>query len=163
MRWVKLLFGAKAASTARRVEVARSAVAAAPAPRAGPVRLSGSGDFAQEVVGESFNQDALDAICGGKCEDGHDLEVAATLQPEPSNPYDKNAVAVLVRGRKVAHLSRDDAVDFHREMRRLGAAGQSATCAARINGGWRRERKNGSTQEGHYGVALDLEWPLERA
>lgn len=136
-----------------------------PTPRApshGPIRLAGSGDYDQEVVGESFNQDALDELCGGKCEDGHDVECDATLQPEPHNPYDKNAVAIVIRGKKVAHLSREDAVSFHRDMKRLGVPGQAASCRARINGGWRRARKGGRTVEGHYGVELDLQWPLER-
>lgn len=158
MGLLSLLFGKPKASVVARPSSGRSAPQAV-----GPVRLDGSGDFAQEVVGESFNQDALDAICGGKCEEGHDLECVATLQPEPTNPYDKNAVAVLIRGRKVAHLSRSDALAFHRDMRRLGAAGLPATCAARINGGWSRKRRNGAAHEGHYGVELDLEWPLTRA
>ena len=128
-----------------------------------PIALAGPGDFEHEVVGESFYQDALDAICGGKCEDGHEKQCTAILRPEPTNKYDKNAVAVVIEGRKVAHLSRDDAMEFHDDMRRLGLAGQEAMCNARINGGWSRARKGGRTEEGHYGVELDLEWPLTRA
>ncbi len=135
----------------------------APTKRATSISLAGSGDFDHEVVGESFYQDDLDAICGGKCEDGHEKECTAILRPEPQNKFDKNAVAVLVQGRKVAHLSRDDAKEFHADMRRLGAAGLDATCKARINGGWSRARKGGRMDEGHYGVELDLEWPLARA
>ncbi len=33
-----------------------------------------------QVVGESYYQDALDAICGGKCEDGHQLMCQAELR-----------------------------------------------------------------------------------
>jgi len=61
-----------------------------------------------EVVGESHYQESPDAICGGKCEDGHHLMCQAELRPEPENPYDRHAVAVYVDDRKVGHLSRDD-------------------------------------------------------
>lgn len=33
----------------------------------------------------------------------------AELRPEPDNAYDKRAVGVYVDGRKVGHLSREDA------------------------------------------------------
>lgn len=143
-------------------------VSPAPAPAArqqpsGPVRLAGTGEFDFEVVGESFYQGALDSICGGKCEDGHEKRVTATLRPEPNNLHDRNAVAVVVNGQKVAHLSREDARDFHRDMKRLGLAGKEASCRAVITGGWARPRKGGRIEEGHYGVELDLDWPLERA
>lgn len=165
MKILRLLFGAKAAASARKVNRAVRVARAASAPlkRSSPVRLAGTGEYEQEIVGESFYQDALDAICGGKCEDGHDKRLTATLQPEPDNPHDRKAVAVILAGRKVGHLSRSDAADFHSDMRRLGAAAQSATCKARINGGWRRPRKGGRVDEAHYGVELDIDWPLERA
>ena len=54
-----------------------------------------------QVVGESYYQDALDAICGGKCDEGHHLMCEAELRPEPNNEYDRRAVGVYVEGRKV--------------------------------------------------------------
>lgn len=129
-------------------------------PPGAPIKLLGDGLFGQEIVGESYYQGALEGICGGKCEDGHELEAEALLSPEPSNPYDKNAVAISVRGKKVGHLSRTDAVRFHQEMTALGHKGKAASCRALINGGWLRTRRNGAVDEGHYGVELDLEWPL---
>jgi hypothetical protein len=72
-----------------------------------PVILPGGESV--EVVGDSYYQDALDAICGGKCEDGHQLMCRAELRPEPDNEYDKRAVGVYVDGRKVGHLNRADA------------------------------------------------------
>jgi hypothetical protein len=53
-----------------------------------------------QVVGESYYQDALDAMCGGKCEEGHQLMCQAELRPEPNDEYDKRAVGVYVDGRK---------------------------------------------------------------
>jgi hypothetical protein len=157
MGLLDFLFGKPPAPVVARPDIRPTPTAA------GPVALAGTGDFDHEVVGESFYQDALDAFCGGKCEDGHDKVCSVTLIPEPTNQYDKNAVAVLIGGKKVAHLSREDALDFHADMRRLGAAGQAAVCRGRVNGGWRRPRKGGEVQEGHYGVELDLDWPLRRA
>jgi hypothetical protein len=56
-----------------------------------------------QVVGESYYQDALDVICGGKCEEGHQLMCQAELRPEPDNEYDKHAVGVYVDGQKVGY------------------------------------------------------------
>ncbi|MGE0408731.1 MAG: HIRAN domain-containing protein [Amphiplicatus sp.] len=110
------------------------------------VAMTGDGSFDTEVVGESHYQDALDAICGGKCEDGHELCIEAVLAHEPQNRHDRNAVAVLIEGRKVGHLSRPDAKKF----RQRGLS--SVQTQAMVVGGWRR--RNGD--EGHYGVRLDF-------
>jgi hypothetical protein len=65
-----------------------------------------------DVVGESHYQEALELITGGKTEEAHDLEKWASLIREPDNPYDRNAVAVYIDGRKVGYLSRDDAPQY---------------------------------------------------
>src|SRR5262249_29630366 len=70
-----------------------------------------------EVVGESFYLDALRAIVARDVasSDGRiRKDVQATLVPEPENPYDANAVAVYVSGRKVAHLARAEARRYQR-------------------------------------------------
>lgn len=110
--------------------------------------IEGRGEYDFDVVGESFYQDALDEICGGKTDEGHDLECTAILQPEPENPYDPNAVAVYIDGLKVGHLDRANA-------RAMTTKNPGMTFAARamIVGGWLR--RNGS--EGHYGVRLDID------
>eukprot|EP00873_Tetraselmis_striata_P031941 jgi/Tetstr1/452205/TSEL_039241.t1 len=71
--------------------------------------MDGDGSFEFDIVGESHYQDALDAICGGKCEEGHELECVALLRREPHNKHDPNAIDVMINGRKVDHLSRTDA------------------------------------------------------
>ena len=60
-----------------------------------------AGDI-QDVVGESHYQAELEAIVGGKSEAACEVEKWAHLVPEPENPYDRNAVAVYIEGRKVA-------------------------------------------------------------
>ena len=118
--------------------------------------LEGDHEFGFEVVGESKYQDALSNICGGHCEEGHEHECVAELVPEPDNPYDPNAVAVLIEGEKVAYLSRFDAKRYLDELARLGHAGDRASCNAMINGGWDR----GGRDKGYFGVELDVAWPL---
>ncbi len=133
----------------------------ATAPAADPIsaptfHIDGDGDFEQEVVGESYYQDALSAICGGHCDEGHEHECVATLVPEPDNPHDSNAVAVLIEGRKVGHLPRVAALVYTTALARHGNPAARFTCDAEIRGGWRRERRNGQVDEGGFGVWLDL-------
>ncbi|WP_395543271.1 HIRAN domain-containing protein [Neotabrizicola sp. sgz301269] len=116
------------------------------------MKLEGEGDFEFEIVGESHYQDALEVIAGRKEEEGKWLECEATLRAEPDNPYDKNAVAVFIRQKKVGYLSRADALAWKIALERRGYVGQDVTCDAVIVGGW----KNKSGDEGHYGVKLDL-------
>lgn len=130
--------------------------AAAPVPHDdGPLHLEGEGDYEFDVVGEGHYQAALSEICGGKCEEGHELEVTAELRLEPDNAYDPNAVAVLIEGRLVGHLPREGAAMFSDVARRKGG-GRRITCAAMIVGGWSRQRR-GTIEEGSFGVKLDLD------
>ena len=69
-----------------------------------PEHFEPSGDFTFEVVGESFYQDALLRICGGRTERGHKKEVLTTLVQDDANPHDNMAIRVDVNGRTVGHL-----------------------------------------------------------
>ena len=115
--------------------------------------LAGDGGYDFEGVGESFYQDALLRIVGRKTEDGADHECTAVLVLEDQNPHDENAVAVQIDGQKVGHLSRKDAKKFRQFMARAGL--REAACGAVITGGWKRK----GSDEGSFGVRLDLEWP----
>jgi len=84
------------------------------------------GDEWMAVVGESFYGDALDRVTGG----GVGIhEVTAHLVREPENQYDRNAIAVVVDGSKVGHLSRENAGRF---CDGLDAAGGRVVCGAVI-------------------------------
>jgi hypothetical protein len=107
-----------------------------------------------QVVGESYYQDALDAICGGKCEEGYQLMCQAELRPEPDNEYDKRAVGIYVDSRKVGHLSLEDEKRRQSKLLALRLQGKRPMCGALISGGWFR----GPGEEGHYGIGLDLDW-----
>lgn len=127
----------------------------------GSVALLLPGGDAIDVVGESHYQEALETICGGKAEDAADRACWAFLQPEPDNPFDRNAVAVFINGLKVGYLSRDLAPNMSAVTTHLWNTMQArCVCRAQIRGGWRRERprKDGTVDvdEGHYGVVLGL-------
>lgn len=98
-----------------------------------------------DVVGESFYAKAIrDAVA----KVGQGEEVWASLVPDPANPYDPNAVKVVIAGLHVGHLSREVAILFGPVARRISEVGCDAQCAAMITGG------------GHaYGVVLNLGTP----
>lgn len=117
------------------------------------VPLSEDGRLA--VVGESHYQAALrNAVHGraaGESFDEH-LPVTAVLVPEPTNPYDPNAVRVDVRSDAgpaiVGYLAREVAAHYQPALLALDA-NHYGTCAARITGGG----------EKYYGIYLHLAGP----
>lgn len=109
------------------------------------------GDVPLEVVGESYHQDALERLAGGKTEEGADVEVVAVLTPEPDNPYDSNAVGVFVSGLKVGHLRRSVAARYQEAIIRLEQEeAKPIAVRGRIVGGWLRD----DGDEGHFGIRL---------
>jgi hypothetical protein len=80
-----------------------------------------SGHDTLEVVGESHYQDDLWHLAGGFSVDRIRCAVTAVLVPEPRNPHDRNAVKVLVDGRLVGYLSREDAAAYLPGLQRLRA------------------------------------------
>lgn len=124
-----------------------------------PVHLARGRGYTFEVVGEAYRQDALDAICGGKCEDGHDVQIIAQLIMIEGNSHDPNAVGVFVDSQLVGYVPRDVAPHIRTELVRLSPDERPVTCDARIVGGWDR----GDGDEGHYGIKLSLSNPLRVA
>lgn len=115
--------------------------------------IEGTGDYRQEIVGESNYQKALDRITGGKTEYGHELEITAEIILDDGNPYDDKAVRIDIDGRTVGYLTRKDARKYRKWLDKQGApSGVVVECAALIRGGWDR----GKDDKGHYGVRLDL-------
>jgi len=114
--------------------------------------LRGSGAFALPIVGESYYQEALEAICGPRSDEGEDRRVEARLVLEDDNPHDSMAVRVEIEGQTVGHLSREHARQYRNQLEKAGYASTDAYCEARIRGGWDR----GEGRQGHYGVFLDL-------
>lgn len=115
----------------------------------GTFHMEGEGDFDFDIVGESQYQTALDTICGGKHEEGHEHYCTARLEREPNNPHDQNAIKVTISGRTVGYIARRGGREIAAMMDRRKV--KAFTADAMIVGGW--SRRSG---EGHYGVKLDL-------
>jgi len=108
--------------------------------------------FQLAIVGESHYQDALEAICGERDDDGVDRVLNASLVLEGSNPYDPQAVRVDIDGKAVGYLSRPTARAFRQRVAAGQPEGTALPCKARIKGGWDR----GAGDQGHFGVWLNL-------
>jgi hypothetical protein len=124
-----------------------------------PLQLAAGRGFTYEIVGEAQYQDALDAVCGGKCDEGHKLQVTAQLRLIDDNPHDPNAVGVFIDGDLVGFIPRADAVPIRAEILAINPEERPLTCAAKIVGGW----DDGYGDEGHYGVKLSIARPLRVA
>lgn len=116
-----------------------------------------------QVVGESAHQGSLERLAGGRTIDGaRNPDHTAILLPEPTNPYDPNAVRVVVvtatgEHAVVGYLSQEDAVGYRPIIDRLAAQGMVAACRASISGGWDR----GDGDRGEFGVRLSMGTPDE--
>lgn len=143
--------GAKVQQPAPAERPLRSSIEPPPGrlPKAGHIQWR-SGSFPTAVVGESNYQSAIMAECGSHTRYGVEHECLATVRPDPGNRFDANAVEVLIRGQRVGFLSREEAPRMKEALEAVGLA--SATCGARINGGWRTNQHD----EGHFGVRLAI-------
>ena len=124
-----------------------------PATLAGSATLKGTGDFDVNVVGESNYVPALLKLAGVRRSETKteidDFRVLVALVPEPDNPHDPNAVAVVGdAGRKLGYLCREDADECCESLRGWSAP---PTCWAEI-GGCHRDGK------WIIGVRLDLDF-----
>lgn len=112
----------------------------------------GDGSYSIGAVGESNYQDSLEEVAGGRRPKGVHKKVTAELVLEDDNPYDSNAVAVLIDKLKVGYLSRGHAKTFREEAGADLASVRRIFCRGRIRGGWNR----GPRDRGHFGVTLDI-------
>ena len=72
--------------------------------------LGGQDDL--EVVGELAYQDALWGLSGGTVGDRIRRHIVAVLVPEPTNPYEANAIAVKIDGQVIGYLPRATAQEY---------------------------------------------------
>src|ERR1043166_1726282 len=115
----------------------------------------GDSQFGIEAVGTAEHQDELELIAGPRTESGVDHLCGALLVPDPKNPYDANAIAVVISSRVVGYIPSNIAPSLKYAMRVGGFI--AAGCAARIVGGW--ARADGDI--GDFVVRLDAEWPFK--
>lgn len=105
------------------------------------VRHWSNEDDETEVVGESKYHTAIAKIAGNAKGTHANKTCIAFLVPEKGNPYDKNAVMVMIEGVQVGYLSRTDAADFRERLKAEGIAGATTSCEAHI--GWGGEGRDG--------------------
>ncbi len=78
-----------------------------------PVQASVLGGYDDlEVVGESRHQDVLWRLCGKAEGDNVRCPIVAVLVPEPTNPYDANAITVQINGHIIGYLPRATAQQY---------------------------------------------------
>lgn len=112
--------------------------------------LKGNGAFDIDIVGESNYQAELEALAGGRDVEGADFEVSGVLMPEPNNPYDPNAIRVVVGGRTIGYIPKRETAAYHAVL-----GGRPAQVQILIVGGWDRGKRG----SGHFGAKLDVAWP----
>ncbi len=111
------------------------------------------------VVGESHYQSALVTAraLSTKVVDGRP-SVPVVLVPEPENPHDANAVAVVAATGRLGYLPRETAARFAMTMDLLLAQGfAGGSCTALINGGQRDKPMLGITLCVSYPEQCELE------
>jgi hypothetical protein len=117
-----------------------------------PLEIEGNGTFDFPIVGESYRQETIARLCGGKTAAGITEKLVAVLEPEDENLHDANAVAVKIEGELVGYLSRASAVSYRTRVIKAFGDIRPAKVQAMIVGGWDR----GGDDVGHFGVKLDL-------
>gem|GEM_PF-1993167 len=92
------------------------------------------GLYQPEVVGESFYQDAILRHVPSAEAGREGISVILELVAEPSNQYDRNAIAIHIDGVIVGHIDRDEAPVVGAMLRKLGG-GRGLRCRGTIRGG----------------------------
>lgn len=68
-----------------------------------------SGEYSEQVVGVTFHASSLESVAEWCDTSEQVLFAIATLEPDPSNPHDVNAVMVLCNGKQIGFLGRESA------------------------------------------------------
>jgi hypothetical protein len=112
--------------------------------------------FETEAVGESFRQDVLERIAGGRRARSARLKCRANLELEDDNPHDLgNAVRVDIGDECVGYLSRAHAALFREQLAKAeGGPYDMATVDALIVGGWEPTPHDDFLP--YFGVRLDI-------
>ncbi len=116
------------------------------------------GKFGVHVVGESHYTNSFREICGPPTPP-KTMTVTASLVPDPRNPHDANAIAIVVNGKRIGHLATEDAQRYLGLVQRLNEQGSTVCCHAEIKSGWEGSENYAS----QYSARLDLPPPPEEA
>jgi hypothetical protein len=119
-----------------------------------PIDISDGRGFNLAVVGESHHQLTLRRIADGKNGPGVDVLFRAWLLPEPGNPYDANAVAIVTDdAKRVGYLAREWAKEYHSPLADLQSEDYAPYCVATVIGGYGHKKS--------HGVLLDIRDPKD--
>lgn len=116
------------------------------------VILIGNAKFELEITEEERYQAALEAICGPRVARGVNRFETAWLILDDQNPRDKNAVCIVIRGKRVGYLSAEAAILYRRQLIARGQPRADGQCQAAIKGGW----ISSDGRKGPYCVWLDI-------
>jgi hypothetical protein len=118
------------------------------------VELFGNRDLA--IVGTSYRRDVLARIAGDALRRGEHVAFTALIVPEPENPHDPNAIAVVADGiGPIGYFSRRDAVRYKAMAEALRRRGAIGVCEAYLTGG--------RDDQAPIGVMLEIEGPEDTA
>jgi hypothetical protein len=153
---------AAAEPAAQPVEQPAAAAGAAPADEVHDL-LAPAGDIV-EVVGTATYQEALATVADAPPDASLHVEKWAHLIPEPENPWDRNAVAVYVEGRKAGYVPREHTAAYAALLGQIWTNYHGrAVCRAVVGGGLHQatSQVGAVTQvdEAQYGVKLALATP----
>ncbi|MHB1953665.1 MAG: HIRAN domain-containing protein [Sulfobacillus sp.] len=94
-----------------------------------------TGIFPVKVVGARYYRDAIKRVAQNAAGSSALVFCTASLAPEPNNPHDAQAVAVMIAGEKVGHLQRDIAPALRSRLRDAGLDGEESQCRAVVSAG----------------------------
>lgn len=110
----------------------------------------GNGVFDYDLVAEKTYREHLTALIKKhKAQADGELFLEAYLVPEPTNPFDPNAIQVLIENKPVGYIPKNDCAEF------LEVFEANNLMAMRVNAriGWDR-----NSPSPLIGVRLDFDW-----
>ena len=119
--------------------------------------ITSSGGYYQEVAGESFHFGELARIAKSLGGDGEHT-IVATLIEEPTNKYDKNAIAVIINGLTCGYIPRDETSRLRPLLNLTSKRNQNLQVQARV---WSGKTESYDGRKGDWIASVTLDVPNE--
>jgi hypothetical protein len=117
-----------------------------------PSRIELFGHRDLPIAGTSHRQQVLARIAGEALRKGEHVAFTALIVPEPDNPHDPNAIAVVADGQgPIGYFARRDALRYKAMAEELIRRNAIGVCEAFLTGGW--------NDQATIGVRLEIEEP----
>lgn len=113
------------------------------------------------VAGEFYHLDAIHAALGRRPKIDEEIvaeALLAALVPEPTNPYDRNAVKVIIDGQHVGYLEKEVAAVVQPILRRIIEAGHLPLVGARIWASARRSYEDARKAKYYVNIRVSLNY-----